>query len=85
MTRTEIVRRARLVIARELVLDMRKVSEAAEFVKDLGADSLDMVALPRAIEEEFGILLSDEEVAFAQTVGTALDLIETKIENRRAL
>jgi acyl carrier protein len=83
VSRRDIERRARLVIVLELACDPAKVMDRADFRKDLGADSLDMARLPRALEDEFGIRLTDHEVAFCETVGTALDLIETKIENRR--
>lgn len=85
MTDVEIGRRARVVIAQELAQPIRKLSDDAEFVRDLGADSLDLVSLPAALEEEFAIRLTDEEVAFAQTVGTAVDLIRTKLENKGML
>jgi acyl carrier protein len=61
----------------------RRVTEAAEFRRDLGADSLDLAEIPVLIEEEFGIRFNDDEVAFCQTVGTAIDLIESKLENSR--
>lgn len=82
MTRDDISRRARMVIGQELICNWTKISDASEFTRDLGADSLDMVSLPRALEDEFGIILTDDEVGFCQTVGTAIDLIETKLENR---
>lgn len=82
MTRDAIARQARLIIARELCILVGTVREAADFRADLGADSLDMVTLPRALEEEFGVRFSDREVEFCQTVGTAIDLVETKLENR---
>jgi acyl carrier protein len=80
MSRPEIERRARLVIARELSVHPARIREDAEFRRDLAADSLDMVQLPAALEEEFGIAISDDEVEFATTVGTAIDIIEAKLE-----
>lgn len=82
MTRAEITRRARMIIVQELGCDPARVRDTAEFRRDLKADSLDMVTVPSAIEDEFGIRLSDAEVAFCETVGTAIDLIETKLQNR---
>lgn len=82
MTDVEIGRRARVVIARELACPMRRLGDGAEFRRDLGADSLDLVNIPHALEEEFAIRFSDDEVAFCQTVGTAVDLIRTKLENK---
>ncbi|MBI1620065.1 acyl carrier protein [Aquamicrobium zhengzhouense] len=46
------------------------------FLKDLGADSLDMVELVMATEEEFGIEISDDQWATVKTFGDAVDLVE---------
>lgn len=75
-------RRVRITIARELACPLARLTEGADFRRDLGADSLDLVQVPAALEDEFGIRLSDAEVEFCQTVGTAIDLIRTKLENR---
>jgi acyl carrier protein len=80
MTRDEVARRARLVIVRELGVDARKVVDDSDFRTDLGCDSLDMVELPRALEDEFKVELTDDDVAFCQTFGTAVDIIAAKIE-----
>ena len=80
MTRADILRRSRLVIGRELLVNPLKVAEQSDFRADLAADSLDMVDVHRAIEDEFGVTLSDEQCAFCQTVGTLVDLIENKLE-----
>jgi acyl carrier protein len=82
VTDVETSRRARVVIARTLAVPMTRLTDAADFRGDLGADSLDLVDVPHALEEEFGIRFSDDEVEFCQTVGTAIDLIKTKLENR---
>ncbi len=81
MNRGDIVRQGRVVIARELAIDLRKVDEDADFRADLGADSLDIVHLTASLEDEFGIQISDDEAEFCQTVGTAFDIIESKIEH----
>lgn len=80
VSRREIERRARVVIVRELMAPPARVNEYADFRTDLGADSLDIVTLTAALEEEFKVAISDDEAAFCQTVGTAIDLIETKLE-----
>jgi acyl carrier protein len=79
--RAEIAQRARSVIAQELGVAIDRVQEPSEFVADLKADSLDMARLPAALEEEFDVVLTDEQVAFCQTVGTAIDVIESNLEN----
>jgi acyl carrier protein len=71
--------RLRLVLADEVGADPARVTERAEFAA-LGVDSLAKAALVSRLEDEFAIRISDDEVAFCETVATALDLIETKIE-----
>lgn len=81
MNRRDIELRARAVIARELGCDVGKVRDDADFRADLKADSLDMVQQPAALEEEFGVQISDDEAEFCETVGTAIDVIWSKIDN----
>lgn len=80
VTRDEIARRARLVIARELGVHSARVRDDSDFRDDLGCDSLDMVELPRVLEDEFKVELTDDEVSFCQTFGTAVDVIAAKVE-----
>jgi acyl carrier protein len=82
----DVARGVRVIIARQLACPMRRLaSDDAEFRNDLGADSLDLVQIPCALEEAFGVRFTDDEVAFCQTIGTAVDLVRTKLENRSAL
>jgi acyl carrier protein len=62
------------------VLDLRddQVAPAARFADDLGADSLDLVELVEALEQEFGVRIDDEELADIATVGEAFELIAAK-------
>jgi acyl carrier protein len=82
MTDVEIGRRVRVVIARELGCPLRRLADDCEFRRDLEADSLALAAIPAAIEDEFSIRLSDAEVEFCQTIGTAIDVVRTKLENK---
>ena len=52
-----------------------KITEAASFIDDLGADSLDQVELVMAFEEEFGIEIPDEAAEKINTVGSAVKYI----------
>ena len=63
------------------VLDLRdeQVAPEARFADDLGADSLDLVELVEALEEEFGVRIDDEELADISTVGEAHDLLVAKL------
>lgn len=83
MTRSDTARRVRIIIVQELRCPSERVREEADLGADLGAGSLDKITVACRIENEFGIRLSDDECAFAQTVGTLVDLVQQKIENRR--
>jgi acyl carrier protein len=63
------------IIAEQLGIDEDEVVNEASFIDDLGADSLDLVELIMALEEEFGQEISDEEAENIQTVQEAIDYI----------
>ena len=56
-----------------------KVVPDARFAEDLEADSLDLVELVMALEEEFGITVSEEDLEGITTVGGAYDLVVNKL------
>lgn len=64
------------IICEQLEVSEEDVVPQASFVDDLGADSLDQVELIMAMEEEFGISISDEEAEKIATVKDAIDYIE---------
>jgi len=66
------------MVADHLGIDKQKVTEEANFIDDLGADSLDTVELVMAFEEEFGSEISDSEAEKILTVGDAIKFIESK-------
>lgn len=63
------------------VLDLRddQLVPGARFADDLGADSLDLVELIEALEEEFGVRIDDTELGDIGTVGEAYDLLTAKL------
>ena len=83
MSRAEVARRVRTVLAEELLCPPSRLREEADLTADLGAGSLDKITIACRVENTFGIKLSDDECAFAQTVATLIDLVEQKLENRR--
>ena len=66
------------MVAEHLGVEDTKVTEEANFIDDLGADSLDTVELVMAFEEEFGSEISDSEAEKILTVGDAVKFIEGK-------
>src|SRR5690349_10498050 len=76
----DILNRVKKVTVEELGVKEEEVTEAASFQEDLGADSLDVVELVMALEDEFGIDIPDEEVGEIKTVGDAVNYIEKKLD-----
>ena len=75
MKREEIFAKVKVLIVEQLGVDEDKVTLEADFREDLEADSLDLVELIMAFEEEFGGEISDEEAQEITTVGQAVDYL----------
>ena len=73
--RNEIVSRVTGIVVKQLDVDAGEIDPKHSFVDDLGADSLDIVELVMAMEEEFGFDIPDEEAENIRTVGNAIDYI----------
>jgi acyl carrier protein len=65
------------IIVEQLGVDEEEVKMEASFVDDLGADSLDVVELVMALEEEFGLEISDEDAEKLASVKNAVDYISS--------
>ena len=74
---SDVFQKVKEIIVDKLGVDESAVKPEAAFVEDLGADSLDIVDLIMALEEEFGIDISDEEAQKLRTVGDAVKYIES--------
>jgi acyl carrier protein len=68
-------RRVIEIIVEQLGVSEEEVTIEASFIEDLGADSLDLVELIMAMEEEFGIEISDEDAEKIQTVQDVVNYI----------
>lgn len=74
----DILNRVKKVTVEELGVKEEEVLETASFTEDLGADSLDVVELVMAFEDEFSIDIPDDEVGEIKTVGDAVTYISKK-------
>lgn len=63
------------LLATHLGIDASTVTMESEIVKDLGADSLDVVQLLMDMEDNFGIVVSEDDAASLKTVGDIVNLI----------
>ncbi|MBI4744516.1 MAG: acyl carrier protein [Actinobacteria bacterium] len=72
--------RVKGVIVDQLGVDENEVKINASFVEELGADSLDIVELVMALEEEFDIEISDEDAEQITTVGETVEYIKNRQE-----
>ena len=63
------------MIANQLSISVEEVSEEKEIVKDLGADSLDIVEMLMTLEEEYNITIPDEETVDIKTVGDIANVL----------
>jgi acyl carrier protein len=72
--------RVKEIIIDQLGVDEKEVTMEAKFIEDLGADSLDLVELVMALEEEYETEISDEDAEKIQTVGDAIEYIKSHLE-----
>jgi len=64
------------IVAEELAVDKDEITEESSFIEDLGADSLDVVELVMAFEEEFDVEIPDEDAENIRTVEDAVNYLE---------
>jgi acyl carrier protein len=67
------------IIEKELGVERDKLTDDANFIEDLGADSLDIVELVMEFEKEFNIDIPDEDAEKLKTVGDALAYLQQKV------
>jgi len=75
----DVLERVKELVVEQLGVDAEEVTEEASFVDDLGADSLDIVELVMAFEEEFDLEIPDEDAETIKTVGDAARYIKEKL------
>ena len=72
----DVAARVKKIVIEHLGVDADKVVDNANFIEDLGADSLDTVELVMAFEEEFGVEIPDDAAETIVTVGEATRFLE---------
>ncbi|RJQ29082.1 MAG: acyl carrier protein [Peptococcaceae bacterium] len=70
--------RVKTIVVEQLGVEAEEVTMESSFVDDLGADSLDIVELVMALEEEFEMEIPDEEAEKIRTVGEAIKYIQER-------
>lgn len=78
MERDQALEKVREVVSKQLSIEKEKVTEESSFTNDLGADSLDLVELVMAFEEEFDVEIPDEDTEKLQTIGDCVEYILSK-------
>lgn len=78
MSEKSIDQKVKDIIVEQLSVNAEQVTPEAKFIEDLGADSLDVVELVMAFEEEFGVEVPDEDAEKLITVGDVIKYIEEK-------
>lgn len=76
----DIFERMQKIIVEQLGVEKDQVTLNSSFVDDLGADSLDIVELVMAMEEEFDMQIPDEEAEKIRTVGDAVKFVQEKMQ-----
>ncbi len=76
----EIIDKVKDLISKQLNKPVEEISEEKEVVKDLGADSLDVVEMLMSLEEEFKITVSEEDAVNLKTVGDIVKAIEEGVK-----
>jgi acyl carrier protein len=73
---SDVAERVKKIVVEHLGVEPEKVVDKANFIDDLGADSLDTVELVMAFEEEFGVEIPDDAAETIVTVGDAVKFLE---------
>ncbi|MHB8418689.1 MAG: acyl carrier protein [Myxococcales bacterium] len=77
MAEASVEQKVKSIIAEQLGVGEAEIKPESSFIEDLGADSLDIVELVMAMEEEFEVEIPDEEAEHIKTVGDAINYVTT--------
>lgn len=79
MSTDSILESVQNILVDQLGVDADNITMESNFIDDLNADSLDIVELVMAMEQEFGISIPDEEAERIKTVGDAVEFIKASL------
>ncbi len=79
MSTEEILEKVVEIVTEKLGVDAEEVTLDSDLTEDLGADSLDLVDLVMAFEDEFGVKVEDEDVENIATIGDIVDYISKEL------
>ena len=77
---SDVAERVKKIVVEHLGVEADKVVDKANFIDDLGADSLDTVELVMAFEEEFGVEIPDDEAEKIRSVGDAITYLKEHVK-----
>jgi acyl carrier protein len=80
MEEKEIREKVKKVVAEKLAVSDDKITDEARYVDDLGADSLALVDIAMALEDEFGMKIPDEDIEKITTVGSTIEYIKEHLK-----
>lgn len=79
MTKEQILETVTSILVEQLGVEAEEIHLESHFIDDLNADSLDIVELVMAMEQEFGLSIPDEEAENIKTVGDAVEYIKDNL------
>lgn len=82
LSKDDIISKVKEITSEQLGVDQSQITAEANFVDDLGADSLDTVELVMALEEEFDLEISDEEAEKLTTVEKVISYVEDCLDKK---
>ena len=77
----DIEQRVKKIVAKQLKVNENDIKQESEFVRDLGADSIQSIELIALFEEEFDIEIDEQAALAAKTIGSAIAFIKKVIED----
>ena len=81
----DIEERVKKIVARQLKADETEITTESNFIRDLGAESIQSIELLAAFEEEFDIDMDEDAALAVQTVGNAVEFIEKTMKEQGKL